>query len=133
MLAPIFAAILPFLLWPVEFLLPYPVVVEELAKLLLVVYILNDEEFSSVKIVIVSGILFSITESVLYVFDILSITESNFALMFTQRLLMTGVMHTLTMVVMFVLIKKDRRLLPVGLGVGMIIHFVYNSLVASIF
>ena len=96
-LAPLFALIAPFIVWPIEFILPYPHVVEEIVKGFLVYLILDVKETSvKIKTAIAVGILFSLSETVLYVFNFYTVGYLPF---FFKRLLYTIPLHTITMLV----------------------------------
>ena len=55
MLLPLFAAFAPFILWLVEVFLPYPHIVEELAK---AIFIYPTVKYKSTSQRIVSGVIF---------------------------------------------------------------------------
>jgi len=55
----------PFLLWPLEYFLPYPYIIEELFKVFVVKF-----TNSNAKSYILAGILFALTETILYSFNI---------------------------------------------------------------
>ncbi len=127
-LLPIFALITPFALLPVEMLLPFPFIVEEIAKASLLIPLLSIKRTSQqVQLAILVGIFFTLSESVLYLFNIYA---TGTPMLFIQRLLLTGTLHTGTILTMFFVTKIDRRLLPIGVIITMIIHFFYNQYIS---
>ncbi len=127
-LLPIFALITPFALLPVEMLLPFPFVVEEIAKASLLIPLLSVKRINQqIQLAILVGIFFTLSESVLYLFNIYA---TGTPMLFIQRLLLTGALHTGTILTMFFVTKIDRRLLPIGVIITMIIHFFYNQYIS---
>ena len=127
-LAPLFALIAPFIVWPIEFILPYPHVVEEIVKGFLVYLILDVKETSvKIKTAIAVGILFSLSETVLYVFNFYTVGYLPF---FFKRLLYTIPLHTITMLVILFPALKDKRLIVVGVILAGVLHFLYNKFIA---
>jgi hypothetical protein len=111
----------PFLVWPLEYLLPFPFIIEELFKGVLV-YIFHKQ---SAGTFFLCGITFALTETFLYSINIFS--YGSFA-MFAERLVLTSALHSATFLIIYGFTKIDRRLLIVGLAVAMVIHFFYNSI-----
>ena len=128
MLAPLFASILPFFLWPIEYFLPLPYLVEELAKGLLVYVILRYPlgKQSPYLLALISGFLFSFSETILYVFNLIEFGNYERAL---QRLLSTLILHAGTMLIMVYFGKRKITYLPLGIFTGGIIHYLWNLLV----
>ena len=120
-LHPLLAAITPLLLWPVELIFPYPHLVEELMKTFLVVPLLEHRrKLTQIKIVIFLGIIFAFSESVLYLFNIGDLT------VFLKRLLITAPFHTFTFLLIFLPTLKNKKLLPLGTILAILVHFLYN-------
>lgn len=128
MLAPLFASILPFFLWPIEYFLPFPYLVEELAKGLLVYVILRHplNKQSPYLLALLSGFLFSFSETMLYVFNLIEFGNYERAFL---RLLSTLILHTGTMLIMVNFGKRKISYLPLGIFTGGIIHYFWNLLV----
>lgn len=131
LLLPLYAAILPFIVWVIEQVLPYPYIIEELAKLFLVLMLRSDNWRSSysnqLKIIILSGTLFALSETVLYLFNIYLVGEFR---QLVLRLLLTTSLHVLTLLIIFVSFKKDVRIGVVGVLAAICIHYAFNQLIA---
>jgi len=114
----------PFLVWPLEKLLPYPHIIEELFKVLVVFFVIKTKPTlkEGLKSVIWAGILFASTETVLYSINIAS--YGNPSLLFT-RLFATAILHCLTFAIIFVLGRRKMGLL-VGFFLAVLIHSLYN-------
>jgi hypothetical protein len=126
-LLPILALISPFLLWPIEFFLPYPYFVEEIAKIILVCFILKGtlKIQDMFALVVTCSLLFTLSESIFYYINFI-----GFGLMpFFQRILLTGSLHALTSSIMLACGLVSSKLLPVGLILAITVHYLYNSLV----
>lgn len=128
MLIPLFAAFLPFLLWPIETLLPYPFVLEEIAKAALIFFVLKFPGNQRFWLVFLVGFLFAFSENVLYLFNIYSL--GNFQTLIA-RFLLTTPMHVLTSFVILGFATIDKRLIVVGLALASLIHLSFNQLVAN--
>jgi len=102
-------AVLPFGLWFIEQVLPFPAVVEELAKALVVYRVAGWKPAFGL------GLVFGFSETVLF-------TLNTFDLW--QRLLLTVPMHGLTAAVMV-------RFGKPGLVLAILIHYLFNLKIAS--
>lgn len=102
----------PFLVWPVEFLFPYPYIVEELFKVFVVWFGPKDY-----KVYLLGGFLFAFTETVFYTMN------TGFSL---TRLFATSLLHSLTFLVIYWFASKNKGFIVVGLIFAMLIHFLYN-------
>jgi hypothetical protein len=120
----LFAAVGPFFLLPIQFILPFPYLVEELYKLGLLLSIYQIDRKSLILDAIILGLLFSFSESIFY---LPSINLETFVL----RFVITLPMHLLTIVIMALIIQKNIRLAPIGLLLAILIHYLFN-LVATI-
>lgn len=126
---PMAAAFLPFLVWPVEWLLPYPAVIEEVAKGILVWQILERVPDSSQRsMVLASGILFGGSEMLLYTVNAILLGSLGALVL---RVLLTMPMHVLTLYLIWWLGKRGRAWLVLGIGVGMVIHGVFNAMATA--
>lgn len=114
----------PFLVWGVEYFLPYPYIIEELFKTILV-YFFPQKSF---KTYIYAGISFALTETVLYSFNVNAF--GSIGLLFT-RLLSTSLLHSFTFLIIYWSTKKDRRLIVVGFVISVLIHFLYNKYIPA--
>ena len=126
MLIPIFAAPLPFLLWPIEIILPYPYIVEEVAKAILLFFVLKLPGNQKIIITFLVGFLFAFSENVLYLFNIYSLGNMQTLLL---RFVLTTPMHILTSFVILGFGLLNRRLIFLGLALASIIHFLFNAFI----
>lgn len=127
--APLLSVVGPLLLWPIELILPYPFIVEEIFKAVIVYLILEvSSKKSQEKLVIASAILFSLSESVLYIFNISLVGNIND---FILRFIITTIMHTSTFLVIYLLGRINTKYLALGVLTGATIHYFYNLLVGS--
>lgn len=127
-LSPFMALMAPFLVWPIEQVLPFPYLVEEFVKAFLVYFILQiPEKTRQIQFAILIGVLFSLSEAVLYFFNFYSSNSLSFLV---TRILLTTALHTGTIIVMVSICFINRKLLPFGIVLAVIIHYLYNLLVA---
>lgn len=117
----LFSLMGPYLLLIVEKFLPYPYIVEELYKFFLA------KSADSTKTAIILGLLFSISESIFYLFNLTYFQNPN---LFVLRLLLVTPMHITTILIMQYFSKKE-NLWPLGLIFGIIIHYLFNLLGAN--
>lgn len=125
------SAIAPLLLISIENVLPYPYLIEELAKLLIVMVILHQEKQFNRKffyIALLAGVLFALSESVFYLINIFALGDVS---LFPKRLLATGVLHAGTIMLMYYGGRRNRAGLFLALLLSMVIHFGYNAWVAG--
>lgn len=123
-LIPLVAAIAPFVIWPIELLLPYPYIVEEAVKALLVLFILDCTRISlRIKTVLASALLFTLSETVLYILNISLVGNLSTLLI---RFGLTFILHSLTMLIIFFSAYKTKWLMPIGIVAAMLIHYFYN-------
>ena len=118
----------PFLLWPFEYLFPYPHVVEELAKTVIVFFVLKSKASLSqyLKTFSLAGVLFALSETVLYIINLNLF--GRVSLIFV-RFLSTAALHSLTFLIIAYLGYKNKKLLLVGLFIAILVHYLYNLLV----
>lgn len=123
---PIIAAFIPFILLPIERIIPYPEIIEEIAILLMMIPLIKLQNNAlAYKIAICAGILFSISELVLYLFNIALVGTAETLF---QRLLFTTLLHVSTALVILYFGRKNRLLLVVGFLLAVGIHSIYNRL-----
>lgn len=123
---PLIASFVPFILWPIELFLPYPYIIEEIAKMLLILPLLGLTTQSKIKMALIIGLIFAISEGVLYIFNIYLVGNVGTLL---ERYLFTIPLHTITSLVILLPTLIDKRLIFVGLILAMIIHFFFNLLI----
>ncbi len=127
-LFPFLALIGPFFIWPIEQILPYPYLVEELFKALAILFLplKQLERNTAIKLAVVFGFLFAFSESVFYFINILSTgSPENLFL----RNVFTMPLHVLTTLVLMLAAKKGLKTLIAGLGVAILIHYFFNLVV----
>lgn len=123
MLAPILASITPFILWPIELVFPYPHVVEELSKGVISYLIIRSKTKNPILAAVASGVLFGVSETVFYLFNILpSGNSSTLAL----RLVTTLPMHVITFVIITVISLKNKYFMPLAVTLTILIHYLFN-------
>ena len=124
LLIPLMAAAAPFVVWPIEFLFPYPFVVEEVIKAVIVSLVPRNIALTKgLLIMVLSGILFTLTESIFYLFNISAGGD------FLTRWLLTVALHSGTFVLIYLPVRKSPRLTVVGLLGAIVVHYIYNQLV----
>ena len=129
-LLPLFAAIAPFIIWPIERLFPYPFFVEELVKAFLVLPLTDLDNFrNKIEFSIVIGLLFTLSESVLYIFNIQEVGNLG---VFLVRILLTFPLHTGTVLIMIAFSLKKKLLIIPGLVCAIVIHILFNYFISFI-
>jgi len=124
LLTPLLALIAPFIVWPIELILPYPHIIEELAKAVLVFTLLDlPDRLTKIKLTILIGVLFAFSESVLYLFNIqmVGIMRTYFV-----RLLVTIPLHVITTLIILLPALKNKKLIIVGVLFASLIHYLFN-------
>jgi len=119
----IFLAIAPFLLIPIEILFPYPFLVEELIKLIAVLGLLKNKKIS---LPILGGFLFASTETILYTGNIIVVGKPY---LFIERFFLTGGMHVVTIMLIYLGFKKNKIWGILGLILAIGIHYFYNKFI----
>jgi len=118
----------PLILWPVEILLPYPYVIEEIVKAFFALS-LSQNHFSKRSLIypIISGFLFTISETMLYLLNFLKLGDfSNLP----KRLVYTGLLHISTTILMFLGAKKGHFYFLTSFLFSVVIHYAFNFLIA---
>lgn len=124
-LLPLMALIAPFLVWLIELILPYPYIVEELIKVVFVFYILNlVSRQKQIQLAILIGLLFSLSETILYFFNFSQLSSPLPLLV--KRFLLTSAMHSLTMIVILLPTFINKKLIFLGVVFAVLIHYFYN-------
>lgn len=122
----LFALAAPLILIPVEKILPYPYIIEELIKLIFVLYIYKKERELNQRMVILpvlSGLAFTLSESMFYLINIFAIGNLS---IFPIRLLSTGILHTATIMLMYFFGRKGLVWLFLAFIFSVFIHYQYN-------
>ncbi len=123
--------IAPIILLPVEQILNYPHIIEEAVKLLAVTLIIFQSKQGKknyLMVAVLVGVLFTISESVLYLVN--SFQMDNFSLI-PQRIIVTGILHSATCVLIYILGRKSWWLLGAGFVLAVLIHYYFNIFITS--
>ncbi|MGB9585843.1 MAG: PrsW family glutamic-type intramembrane protease, partial [Anaerolineales bacterium] len=125
------ALILPLVLIPIEHIAPYPYIIEEIAKAILILAILKTSRYKSqLTITLMATFLFAFSENIFYSTNF--ITDGILS-SFWQRFLLTTSLHILTAVVILLPSQKKLKLIVPATILAMIIHYFYNELVIVLF
>lgn len=125
-LVPLFAAITPMILWPIETFLPYPHIVEELAKALLIFFILGEKKSTQIKLAIIIGAVFALSEGVLYIFNIYLVGD---ILTLLQRFLFTVPLHVGTTLIILFFARLFKWGIILGFISAAVVHFLFNQII----
>lgn len=127
----ILAMVTPFLLIPIEIMLPWPSIIEELLKFLMIRWWTkviktkkNDWTYA-----LMAGIMFAVSESILYSDKIMSLGKWWFM---PERLILTVAMHSTTMLLILFGVKKGKVYGLLALLGAIVIHESYNYLAISL-
>jgi RsiW-degrading membrane proteinase PrsW (M82 family) len=124
----------PLLLIPIEKIFPYPHLIEEPTKLLIVLVILTQEkQFRRplVWVAFLAGVFFTLSESAFYLINIFALGDLS---VFPVRLLATGMLHVGTIMLMYAAArKKNLAVLAFAFFLSILIHFGYNLWMASMY
>ena len=125
-LVPLFAAITPFILWPIEIILPYPYIVEEISKAILIFFLLKLPNREKILGTIMIGFLFSFSETVLYLFNVFSVGSLQTLLL---RFIFTTPMHILTSLIILSSALINKNLIILGIIIAALVHYIFNLIV----
>ncbi|MBM3284180.1 PrsW family intramembrane metalloprotease [Candidatus Gottesmanbacteria bacterium] len=121
------ALVLPLVLIPVEKFVPYPCVIEELAKAALILIILRLGNFNiRLEITLLATLLFSLSENIFYLPNFMI---DGMLYSFWQRLILTTILHVSTGLIILLPCQKNRRLIFPATLAAMLVHFLYNYLI----
>jgi len=123
--------ILPMLLIPIVAVTGYSEVVEESVKALVVVYLIAKLASTKSKILaaVLFGLLFGLSESMLYLTNILQVGDMN---VFVYRLMFTIPMHTATVLLMTLATLRVRWYILFGLVNAIILHLIFNNYIINL-
>jgi len=123
--------ILPMLLIPIVAVTGYSEVVEESVKALVVVYLIAKLASTKSKILaaVLFGLLFGLSESMLYLTNILQVGDMN---VFVYRLMFTMPMHTATVLLMTLATLRVRWYILFGLVNAIILHLIFNNYIINL-
>lgn len=107
-------------------LLPYPHIIEEVAKLGLIWFLVNIERSSYKQLwlfVALAAAFFTLSESILYLNNLFLVGQLD---LFLTRIVFTGLLHLITMYVMYAGFKIRYAVLP-ALFFAIALHYLYNQ------
>lgn len=126
----LFAIIAPFVVWPIELLLPYPYIVEEVMKWIIVRYAHTRTELSSsLAIALIVGFLFAMSEMALFMYNI--VQTGTLSTLFL-RLALTIPLHVGTSFVLAYTARRNAFIIALGLATAMLFHYMYNLYVPTL-
>ena len=120
--------ILPFILLPIIKVTGYSEIIEELAKMLIVLLLVLRIPNNRYRIIvsIIFGLLFGLSESILYLNNIFHVGDMA---VFWNRLLLTVPLHIVTVLVILLPALKNKKLIILGYILALIIHYLFNYLI----
>jgi RsiW-degrading membrane proteinase PrsW (M82 family) len=129
-LAVVAGLVLPLLLIPLVKFTGYSEIVEEIAKALVVLFLILKLPSHKMQILvgIAFGFLFGLSENIFYLNNIFQLGDFS---VFWQRFIWTIPMHIITVLVMVFAGLASRIFLIFGLIGAVILHALFNSLVVS--
>lgn len=122
----------PLVLLPIEHMLPYPYIIEEIVKVLIVLIVVKLGQYVSettYRHIILTGIFFTISESMLYLSNFFALGTIH---LLSYRLVATGLLHVGTMLIIYWFLKRHSPAWIVGLGITILIHYFYNTWASGI-
>lgn len=122
----------PLLLIPIEKLFPAPHIIEEIVKLGIVLFILKSRILNpsfQIRWVILAGMIFTLSESILYLINIFMLGDLS---LFGTRLLLTGILHVTTMVILYLSARKRVSMSLLGFILAVTIHYWYNATIVRL-
>lgn len=122
------ALFVPFLLVFVEVVFPFPFIVEELAKLIMVVILVRKVGAQNLTLLNVGliGLIFGLSETVFYITNAFVLGNINSIVV---RLTVTVPMHVLTTIIMFIIGRRGKVWWGVGYIAAMLAHYAFNLVV----
>lgn len=114
----------PFFLWFPEKIFGVPYILEESVKLFLVAYFPTNLTLNrKIILALCLGVLFSLSEQVLYIFNLNNFGQA----LFFKRLFTVGFMHSLTFIIIAISGHRNKRGLIFGFIIASLIHFFFNG------
>lgn len=122
------AVVLPLFLIPIVKMSGYSEIIEEIAKALIIFFVILGFSTFRKKIggVIIFGFLFALSESIFYMNNIFQL--GNFDI-FWQRLILTIPLHIITALIILLPALKNKSLIFIGLFAAIGIHLLFNLLI----
>ena len=122
--------VLPLVLIPLIKLVGYSEIVEEIAKALVVLFLILKLPNHKWQIIVgaVFGLLFGLSENMLYLTNIFQLGDFS---VFWSRFILTVPMHIVTVLVMVLSGMASRWFLMFGFVAAIVLHIVINGIVVS--
>lgn len=119
--------VLPVVLAPIEVFFPYPYLIEEIAKFLVIYWMTSRYNIKHGWWMCVAGMgfAFALSEAVLYVNRILM---SGGPILLLKRLMLTAWLHGMTSLVIYFGIRFGKNMWIATLLLAIVIHYIYNSI-----
>lgn len=125
--APLYALVIPFLLWPIGQVSAYLYVTEEIAKLILVASILKTNSIKSRFFITISTAgAFTLSQTLISIINTQAATDINTVI---YNFLFAAPMHTITLMIMLITGMVSKKLLPASLIITIYIHAYFNQLI----
>lgn len=121
------ALLLPFVLLPLEkTILPYPVLVEEIFKALVIVLVILKyfQGASRYLAILLFSLVFSISENIFY---LLNFTNEHSLYFYAQRFIWPLLMHLVTVFLLAFTAWRQKWFIIFGLLMSMALHYYYNN------
>ena len=126
----VLSVILPIILIPIIKFTGHSEVVEEIAKVLVVLFLIL--KLPTLKLQIFGGIsfglFFGLSENIFYLNNIFQGGDLN---VFWQKILWTIPMHIITILLILFSTKFGKKFIFVGFAVALILHILFNSFILS--
>jgi hypothetical protein len=130
-LACLTALIAPLFLLPLEKILPYPFLIEEIFKAFVIFLIIKAVDWEKqTKVTLLFAFLFALSENLFYLGNFIALGLMD---VFLKRFLLTIILHLLTSLIILFPAQKKLSLLPLGLILAILAHFLYNRFVVILF
>jgi len=124
-LLPLFALAAPLVLLPIEKLLPYPYLIEELTKSLILQPSFDNPMKIRLQTTVLVGLLFALSENLLYLSDAMALGSLA---EWGKRVLITTPFHIATCLIITISTLKGKKFLPLGILLAVLVHYAFNVL-----
>ncbi|MBU0648537.1 PrsW family intramembrane metalloprotease [Patescibacteria group bacterium] len=123
--------ILPLILMPIVKIVDYSEIIEEIAKALVVFFLIIKLPGLKQKIWlgILFGFFFGLSESIFYLNNIFQLGDLG---VFWQRFLLTVPMHVMTVLVVLWFGLKNKKWIILGMMIAIIFHLTFNMILGNI-
>lgn len=123
--------ILPLIFIPVEKIIPYPYVIEEITKAILILTILKASKHQNqLTLTLIVAFLFALSENIFYSTNFIA---DGTLYNFWQRFLLTTSLHILTAIIILLPSQRKFSLIFPATLLAIITHYLYNQAVLLLF